>query len=402
MGVFAYQSYCIKIEKEKISYVLDITIEHVKTDLSRYVDLTSIWSKAVNTNSDITYETFNYLAKSIYDNDVNIESIILAPDNIQKFIYPTSQYNIDLQGNASPLTDTFITLDNEKRFVNVMAPIYAGGYDKSYWGYVDVTVKNPNLFNDSYLLYLDNNGFSYNLSYYYGEMKSHITASDVPVTKTALTKGFSVCNSKWSMSIQPAKGWINKTILLIQIAGSMFVSFCVSQLAWLISILREKNKSMERMSYEDELTGLSNSRKFTQIKSILRKNNDPYAIFFIDLNYFKVLNDTQGHELGDKMLQIVARRLVNSVKVSDLVFRVGGDEFVVLINGGNTRSIYEDIKKRLFNNVCSSINIGETTITPDISIGYASYPDDGYDIDDIVKLAERYMYAEKADKKIER
>ncbi|MEM1047513.1 MAG: EAL domain-containing protein [Pseudomonadota bacterium] len=162
----------------------------------------------------------------------------------------------------------------------------------------------------------------------------------------------------------------------------------------------EMKAAQDRASYlahHDPLTGLYN-RSFVQNyienpKVFQRDQANLTAIFYLDIDRFKSINDRQGHEFGDTVLMTVADRIRDSVKASDAVSRLGGDEFVVLINGaaGNLDKIAERIRK----NVSKPIDCGDTKLTVSCSIGIARYPEDGDRFDTLMHNADLALYAAK-------
>jgi diguanylate cyclase (GGDEF)-like protein len=115
----------------------------------------------------------------------------------------------------------------------------------------------------------------------------------------------------------------------------------------------------------------------------------------MDLNDFKMVNDTYGHDTGDALLNIVAKRLQNSIREKDRAFRIGGDEFVVVIHGTHDKKFYEGVIARMRQNVARDVVVGEITLKVSISAGYARCPEDGTKFEDVVKKADDAMYYNK-------
>jgi len=149
----------------------------------------------------------------------------------------------------------------------------------------------------------------------------------------------------------------------------------------------------------DPLTGLANRGLFqdrlTSALSRVRREHARFAILYIDLNKFKDINDSYGHNIGDQLLQQVAQRLLECVRESDTVARIGGDEFVILLDAivltTHAANVSRKIQTRLSNGF--TIDGHEVHITP--SIGIAVYPEDGDDEIDLLKHADDSMYQSK-------
>lgn len=150
----------------------------------------------------------------------------------------------------------------------------------------------------------------------------------------------------------------------------------------------------------DPLTGLFNRECFDSLfNSMLestKSKNEIMSVLFIDLDGFKAVNDTYGHEKGDIVLKAVADRLPRIVRVNDLCFRFGGDEFVVLLRDVKDRLHPCLVARRLIHSISQNIMIDESTAAKvGASIGIASFPHDGADMEELLKSADEAMYRAK-------
>lgn len=114
-----------------------------------------------------------------------------------------------------------------------------------------------------------------------------------------------------------------------------------------------------------------------------------------DLDYFKPVNDTYGHQAGDEVLRNVGKRILNSIRNDDYVFRLGGDEFACIIGGNPDEKNCLKSIERLEKNICSPYNIHGHKIKIGVSCGYAVYPSDGDTVERMLKIADSRMYSEK-------
>ena len=164
-------------------------------------------------------------------------------------------------------------------------------------------------------------------------------------------------------------------------------------------ISEEKNK---QLAHKDTLTGLPNRNALDKAinKNILMLGNDKFAVFFIDLDRFKDVNDTKGHAQGDKLLNIIASRLGNTIRDNDSVFRFGGDEFVAIINFSTANSNkVRDIAEKLIKVIADPISLDNTEIYVTASIGISTYPKNAKDAESLVKFADTAMYKAKKEGK---
>ncbi|AKZ65361.1 diguanylate cyclase [Herbaspirillum hiltneri N3] len=162
---------------------------------------------------------------------------------------------------------------------------------------------------------------------------------------------------------------------------------------------KEKTRAYQLASH-DYLTGIPNRMLFSELAgaelSRAKRSPNLYALFFIDLDGFKPINDTLGHAVGDLLLKAVAQRLCASLREYDLVARLGGDEFVVLLSDIKYQSQIADIADKLIKTVGAPyLNLGGHEVGTSLSIGIALYPDDGHTVDELLSKADAAMYAAK-------
>lgn len=159
---------------------------------------------------------------------------------------------------------------------------------------------------------------------------------------------------------------------------------------------RRNEKALQEQAIRDALTGLYNRRYFDQRAEdeIARANREKYpvAILMCDLDFFKVLNDTLGHQVGDRMLKAVALSILDSTRGIDLIFRWGGDEIVVVLSKA-TRDGVLTAANRIREGILKIGN--EADIPLDISIGISLYPDHGRTVDELISMADRSLYIAK-------
>lgn len=162
---------------------------------------------------------------------------------------------------------------------------------------------------------------------------------------------------------------------------------------------QERNRAYQQASH-DHLTGLPNRMLFSEVAtshlSAARRSRNLYAAFFIDLDRFKLINDTLGHRIGDLLLCEVARRLRSCVRESDLVARFGGDEFVMLISDASSVDDIGLLAAKIIDTVGQPclLDTHELNVRP--SLGIALYGRDGQDIETLLKRADAAMYEAKA------
>jgi len=145
----------------------------------------------------------------------------------------------------------------------------------------------------------------------------------------------------------------------------------------------------------DALTGLGNRLRLSRAIQALLEASSPFALLFLDLRKFKPFNDNHGHEVGDKVLQIVAKRLQKQVRSADLAARLGGDEFLLLLDGLVDIELLKQRAAAVANSIARPFRIGELSSSVEANIGGAIYPRDGNTEEALLKVADRHMYQAK-------
>ncbi|MAS10922.1 EAL domain-containing protein [Salinisphaera sp.] len=158
---------------------------------------------------------------------------------------------------------------------------------------------------------------------------------------------------------------------------------------------RESEKHIEFLATHDALTGLPNRTLFNQSLTMAIEAGHPFAVMFIDLDRFKFINDSLGHEAGDQLLKTIAKRLRACVSKSNTVARLGGDEFVVLIKQGEDPGDIEAVAGTILDTVLQAVSLNGQEYRVTASIGIAVYPEDARDASSLLKQADMAMYCAK-------
>ncbi|MDQ2102893.1 sensor domain-containing diguanylate cyclase [Azospirillum isscasi] len=163
--------------------------------------------------------------------------------------------------------------------------------------------------------------------------------------------------------------------------------------------LRASEARMAHMAHHDPLTGLPNRAMFherlQQAIDRAARGGTLFALLYIDLDGFKPINDTHGHSQGDEVLRVVARRLSGLLRKSDLIARIGGDEFAIILEVDVTRAGAETVADKCRAALAEPILIDGLRLPLALSIGVAVYPQDGCDAQQLIAHADQAMYAVK-------
>ncbi len=164
-------------------------------------------------------------------------------------------------------------------------------------------------------------------------------------------------------------------------------------------VLEQQKSELHYQAHHDYLTKLPNRVNFQkrarEITSKSDINQKSVAVLFIDLDNFKNINDSYGHDIGDKVIKIIASRIKNCIRGNDFLARLGGDEFVVLVEEFENKFDLESMASNIIKCVSKSIKIDKKTMFVACSIGISMYPDDTVSYQDFIKYADTAMYKAK-------
>ena len=158
-------------------------------------------------------------------------------------------------------------------------------------------------------------------------------------------------------------------------------------------------KKLNHLAYFDTLTQIPNRHSFMQSlqesMTYAENRQSTVALLFIDLDHFKWTNDTYGHNVGDKLLIEIAKRLKQSLRQIDSVYRIGGDEFTVIVPNYTNLNALADIANRLIEAICAPLTIDDHPMRHNASIGISTYPVDATDSKSLIQCADAAMFRAK-------
>lgn len=189
-------------------------------------------------------------------------------------------------------------------------------------------------------------------------------------------------------------GWIESMCVPIfdannQVIGALGINRDISDRI-------NESKRLEQLAHYDQLTKIPNRYLlFDRLGHLIaqsERNMSTFALLFIDLDEFKIINDTKGHAFGDQVLIETSLRLKQSIRNSDTVARIGGDEFVVLLENMINKSNVSSLVETILNAIKKPFVINDEELDVSCSIGVSTYPDDGTTEDTLIAAADKAMY----------
>ncbi len=216
---------------------------------------------------------------------------------------------------------------------------------------------------------------------------------------------FSVCAGIFLvfLSLIFTAGWYS----LISVSTALILVFSLILIVLALVILylymrvrqRVIKHQLHYMAYHDALTGLANRNMLEQFinRALItaKRHKHGFALFFLDLDHFKVINDTVGHDTGDILLKVIAERLQNIVRSTDIVARLGGDEFVIVVTEIRKAEAMASLAQKMLDNLVRPIFISSHELYITTSIGISFYPDDGQDMQTLMHNADLALYRAK-------
>jgi len=167
--------------------------------------------------------------------------------------------------------------------------------------------------------------------------------------------------------------------------------------------LEYERKKMNALAHLDQLTGLANRLGFNKnLQSAMEKAAEArrkVGIIYLDLDNFKPVNDSYGHEAGDQVLKAAAERMRLHIRSADTIARLGGDEFVVILDSIDGKDRVKDIAKAMVKEIGTPLMFGQTELRVGASAGISLYPDDACEIKELLDVADKDMYANKQQKR---
>jgi diguanylate cyclase (GGDEF)-like protein/PAS domain S-box-containing protein len=168
-----------------------------------------------------------------------------------------------------------------------------------------------------------------------------------------------------------------------------------------INEIRETEAALQHLATHDTLTDLPN--RFLMIDRLGRllaraeRSGTAFAVLYLDIDHFKDVNDSHGHEVGDLLLQAVAKRLTKSLRQSDTVARIGGDEFVIILETVREIRAADAVGLKVQRALAKSFILQRHRVKATVSIGISFYPENGGDVDTLLRAADYAMYLAKRD-----
>lgn len=424
-GTFLYESIWKNEQKRHINQVTDAQASAIERRLAQSLSSTYILAVEVRfKNGDLS--NFESFAEETINALGGISNLQLAPNGVIHKIHP-------LAGNEKAIGHNLLQDDKrrkeahqaiQERKLTLAGPFETiqGGVavigrnpiflndngEEKFWGFASAFIYLDDLLDVTDLAELETKGYNYELSRTHPDSgKWEVFAqSKKPLSNINVTYPINVPNSNWKLTLSrplPERP-LNVTeglavSMLIAAVLSLLVTYILREPERLRAVVNEKTAQLNELAFYDVLTGLMNRRLFMEqleleFKNIQRSDRKA-ALMYLDLDDFKKINDSLGHNAGDQLLVGVAKRLKANVRDSDIIGRLGGDEYAILLRNINEVEDCQQIADKMIRDVSSEMVITGTPVNVGLSIGITVFPDDSTSVQEILKHADLALYASK-------
>lgn len=400
-----------KLETVTYSNLLKSNLDR---DLNSLLFLPNGLSSYLNAYHDeLDPKKVNAVLSDLYSRTNNVRNITVAVGYKITYIYPIEgnrqALGLDYQKIPQQWPDVKKVVDTAKGVLAGPVDLVQGGQgliyrypvfvDGQFWGIISIVIDAEPFLDEAFkqvkksnfkfaIRNLDESGIP--LATFYGDSNlfNHpdalLIASDIPSGKW-----------QWAVIRKTASSGVDR-FLMLELLG-MFFSVILG--ITMYSFLRESSKLKTQAMY-DSLTGLANRRllndRLEQVIVQSKRFNRQLAVLYIDLDHFKKLNDTYGHAFGDSFLKKFAEKLTTLVRKADTLSRIGGDEFVIILEEIQNKESVVHVCQNIIESFAKPILVGNTPINVSLSIGIAIYdPMSGDTIEDLMKKADIALYQVK-------
>lgn len=370
----------------------------------------------VTIHPEIDTQEFNQLAGQIVIVGRNILNIGLARDNVISHMYPLkgNEAAVGLNYEKTPAQwpavkqaiDAGTTLvagpvnlvQGGTAFI-ARTPIFTGEESKRYWGIASIVIDMPRLFRSAGI-YDNTSDLTLAMRGKDGKgSEGEIIFGDATLfANESILQTVSIPNGSWQLAAAPNKGWVgqNRQVLSLERLTGWSIALLIGLLLGTLQWTRDAHR---HLALHDPLTGLPNRRlledRLQQMIARHQREKGQFGVLYIDLDGFKQINDKLGHKTGDALLIESSRRMLDSVRQSDTVARIGGDEFIILADNISREQGIASIYNQLRSQLIGPVKIAAHQVELHASIGSSIYPEDGETLEELLRHSDRKMYEQK-------
>ncbi|WP_126769727.1 diguanylate cyclase [Pseudidiomarina homiensis] len=408
-------SFKAEREDELLAELL-LAKSNLESELFRDVFLVDSLATIFNIDPVEAVVNFDEIGQHLLQKSDNIRNVGIAPNDVIERVIPLkhNEKAVGLDFRTIPKQYATVQKAREREDIFLSGPVelIQGGraliaripifndypVNLDYWGTVSVVIDYDKLMKKAGLLGIKNTKIALRGIDGTGEFGDVFEGNEALFNEADYNGKLIIPNGEWWVAADFSPQLTPQQKLFLELVlGGLIVVYIL--LFGLITLLWAFYRTERRQANEDSLTHLANRRfmlGYLSRRFASKKTNDQFCLLAIDLNHFKEINDNFGHAIGDEVLQAVARRLQSAVRGADEVARMGGDEFLVVLNRIKDPGKLERIVTKIRNTVeLDMIVIDGIPIQPSISIGVACSSERENSIERLLTLADLRMYEDK-------
>ncbi len=367
----------------------------------------------ITIDPDMAFQKWDVIAQQLLNKAQNVRNVAASPNNVIRYIYPLegNEKALGMDLSLIPSQNKAIQIAKQLQHVYVDGPVelIQGGqaliarypiysdypYNQAYWGTVSVVIDFDKLLERSGLYELKGTkvaikSVTHTPTLIYGSLDTF----DSPSTQQIINLPY----GKWQIAAKFNMDESSHIQFIKRIVTTILV-IAILLIYALIFLLYRNYKTIHMAAMHDELTHLPNRRYINQLLTNITKGKDrtpTFTLLSIDVNDFKRVNDSYGHDVGDKFLKFIAAKLKENVRHNDTVARMGGDEFILILmhvhDVEQVKKIISSIKKKIESD---AFYHKDQQIFPSISIGHAICEQGSCSVDSLITKADHAMYLNK-------
>jgi diguanylate cyclase (GGDEF)-like protein len=405
--------------QNQVSHTSQVELAKARSNLESAIHSDIFYANSLATlitvNPTSTIEQWALIAKELYRNSRYIRHLAIAPNDIVGYVHPLSgnEGAQDLDFRTLPVQWLSIKKARNIETIFIAGPVklFQGGeafiarmpvfsdppLNEEYWGSISIVLDIDALFEGTGIYQLrEKYPFAMRGKDSQGSKGAIFLGKKETFTNPIVIESVELPYGSWQLAIEKQPlgevyPWYR--IEIIRLVGYSFFGLILLS----ISIMFRLYVVARNRSFEDELTLLPNRRYFMYSLNSLfyraKKRGKTFALLNLDLNKFKNINDTYGHAAGDEVLKEVAKRVVAVLRSNDIIARIGGDEYLVLLPRINQKKdIYNLISKIKSAVSDTPIEFNETLIYVDTTVGYSLFNTEMKSVDELLHRADRSMY----------
>lgn len=408
-----YAESSVRDNRHEAEFMANTYSAKLESMLTNLFNKTEIFETVIVVHEgEVPAKTFDKLSQSIMEENDGIRAIECLPNGVVTYCYPK-------EGNEGAIGMNVLENENRKKDALLAKntgeitlagpytlaqgglgavaknPIYLTNADgtTSFWGYSVIVLNLPEALDATMFDEIERKGYRYRLSAVVGGEECVIAESKNYQARDSLVATIEVPNNSWTLEISPRYSWYDMQGVVV----AFLTCFCIIILLTLVVFLMEDhNEKLVIWADTDALTGLYNRRKIMDFLDIrLYDTKTPLAILYCDINDFKLINDSYGHDQGDVVLKTVAKRMVSAMQRGDVVARLGGDEFLIVLEHCATASECEARIDNLRQTVAAPMLISGVELGVVLGVGQALFPLEGRRLERLLRLSDERMYENK-------